>query len=93
MLDVLMIHGSKLYESFPVAQFTLNGFNLYRQDHTEHSGGIMWYIRKDHRQRERCDLPVGSQDIKSGRVESLENIDQIHSRDNQLCDLWRHEYL
>jgi len=64
MLDVLMIQGSKLDESFPSAQFALKGFNLYRHDHTEHSGGIMVYARNDLPQRERCDLVVDSQDIK-----------------------------
>jgi len=54
-----------------VAQFALNGFNLYRHDHTEHSEGIMVYVRNDPTQRERYDLVVDSQEIKSGRVESV----------------------
>ena len=54
-----------------MAQFALNGFNLYRHDHTEHSRGIMVYVRNDLPQRERCDLVVDSQNIKSGRVESV----------------------
>ena len=71
MLDVLMIQERKLDKSFPLAQFALNGFNLYRHDYTEHSGGIMVYVRNDLPQRERCDLVVNSQDIKSGRVGSV----------------------
>jgi exonuclease III len=71
MLDVLMIQESKLDESFPVAQFALNGYNLYRYDHTEHSGGIMVYIRNDLPHRERSDLEIDSQEIQSGRVESV----------------------
>ena len=54
MLDALMIQESKLDESFTVTNFALNGFNLYQHDHTEHSGGIMMYIRnelKDYRIR------------------------------------------
>jgi len=54
-----------------VEQFALNGFNLYRHDHTEHSECIMVYIRNYLPQRERYDLVVASQNKKSGRVESV----------------------
>ena len=71
MLDVLMIQERKLDESFPVAQFSLNSYNLHRYDHTEHSGGIMVCIRNHLPQHERYDLVVDSQDLKSVRVESV----------------------
>ena len=45
MLDVLMIKENKIDESFPVAQFALNGFNLYRYDHTERSVDLYHGVR------------------------------------------------
>ena len=54
-----------------MGQISLNGFNLCRRDHTEHYRGIMVYVRNDLPQGKRYDLVVDSQEIKSGRVESV----------------------
>ena len=43
-----MISETKLDETFPAAQFSLQGFSdLYRFDHNRNGGGIMLYIRED----------------------------------------------
>ena len=38
---------TKLDESFPDAQFKINGFKLYRNDRNEHGGGVVVYVRAD----------------------------------------------
>ena len=43
-----MISETKLDETFPAAQFSLQGFcNPYRFDRNRNGGGIMLYIRQD----------------------------------------------
>ena len=47
-VDILMISGTKLDDSFPTAQFLLHGFVVsYRLDRNLKVGGILFYIRKD----------------------------------------------
>jgi exonuclease III len=47
IVDVLMIQETKLNDTFPVAQFAVDGFKMYRNDYTEHAGGLMMYVRDD----------------------------------------------
>ena len=47
LVDVLTICESKLDESFPKAQFHVDGFSVFRQDSSATSGGVMVYIRND----------------------------------------------
>ena len=51
-----MIQETKLNDTFPVAQFSADGFNMYRNDYTEHSGRLMMYVKDDQPQRRRDDL-------------------------------------
>ena len=47
-IDILMISETKLDETFPAAQFNLQGYcNPYRLDRNRNGGGIMLYIRED----------------------------------------------
>ena len=46
-IDYLAISESKLDESFPDAQFSVQGYNIFRQDYTASSGGLIVYIRSD----------------------------------------------
>ena len=47
-LDILLISETKLDDSFPSAQFLLNGFSKpYRLDRCSNGGGILLYIRDD----------------------------------------------
>ena len=47
-LDILLISETKLDDSFPSAQFLLDGFSKpYRLDRCSNGGGILLYIRDD----------------------------------------------
>ena len=47
-IDIPIITETKLGDSFPEAQFFIEGFSKpYRLDHTENGGGIMIYVRED----------------------------------------------
>ena len=47
-IDILVITETKLDETFPIAQFYIEGFkHLVRLDRTEHGGGIAVYIREN----------------------------------------------
>lgn len=43
-IDVLFINETKLDDSFPTAQFNINGYNLYRKDRNINGGGLMAYV-------------------------------------------------
>ena len=47
-IDILLISETKLDNSFPSAQFTLQNFKIpYRYDRTDRGGGLLLYVRKD----------------------------------------------
>ena len=47
-IDILLISETKLDESFPLNQFTLEGFSTpYRADRNSQGGGLIIYIRED----------------------------------------------
>ena len=47
-LDILLISETKIDESFPSAQFLLDGFSRpYRLDRCANGGGILLYVRDD----------------------------------------------
>ena len=47
-LDILLISETKIDESFPSAQFLLDGFSRpYRLDRYANGGGILLYVRDD----------------------------------------------
>ena len=64
-----MIQETKLDESFPIAQFGVDGFTVYRNDNTEHAGGLMMFVRSDIAQIRRYDLEITN--CVSGRIESI----------------------
>jgi hypothetical protein len=69
VLDILMIQETKLDESFPTAQFLVDGFIVYRIDHTDNAGGLMMLVREDLPQCRRYDLEEHK--CESGRMECL----------------------
>ncbi len=47
-IDVLVLTETKLDDSFPTAQFSIEGFSTpYRLDRNRHGGGVMIYVRED----------------------------------------------
>ena len=47
-VDVLMISETKIDDSFPIANFLIDGFSQpYRIDRNSSGGGIMLYVRED----------------------------------------------
>ena len=47
-VDILLLAETKLDDSFPTAQFSLNGFcKPYRLDRSSNGGGILLYVRDD----------------------------------------------
>ena len=45
-LDIICISEIKLHETFPTAQFVMEGFNkTYRLDITSNSGGLLFYVK------------------------------------------------
>ena len=46
-VDLLAISETKLDDTFPNAQFYVDGFTVYRQDKSSTSGGLLIYVRSD----------------------------------------------
>ena len=46
-IDILVITESKLDNTFPIAEFCIKGYKLYRKDRDKHGGGILIYVRED----------------------------------------------
>ena len=47
-VDLLMISGKKINESFPKSQFLMKGFSdPFRIDRNVHGGGILLYVKED----------------------------------------------
>lgn len=82
MLDVLMLQETKLDDSFPLGQFSVPNFKLYRKDVTSNSGGLMMYVRGDLPQRRRSELEV--YEAESGRIELL-IIELVLNNEKWLC--------
>ena len=68
-IDCFSVIESKVDESFTDPQFYVDGFNLYRQDSTCTSGGIMSWIRSDVANRRRNDVEVNNECIQSLCIE------------------------
>jgi hypothetical protein len=47
IVDMLIIAETKLDESFPVAQFRVNNYHLWRNDRNIHGGGLAVYLRSN----------------------------------------------
>ena len=47
-VDILLLSETKLDDSFPTVQFSLNGYSKpYRLDRSSNGGGILLYVRDD----------------------------------------------
>lgn len=65
--DVVVITETKLDDSFPDAQFQVDGYTMYRKDRDSNGGGVIFYIRNDVPSRQRNDLEFT--DIKNIAIE------------------------
>ena len=63
-VDVFGLIETKLDESFPNAQFMVDGFSLYRADRNIHGGGIMCYVKSDIPHRLRTDISFNGNGIE-----------------------------
>ena len=46
-IDILLISETKLDPSFPLNQFSINGFKFFRKDRDRNGGGLILYINED----------------------------------------------
>ena len=46
-VDILGIAETKLDDTFPNAQFHIDGYRLFRKDRNQHGGGLLAYVRAD----------------------------------------------
>ena len=46
-IDIFMVSETKLDDTFPLGQFLIEGFTLYRRDRDGKGGGIMFFVRED----------------------------------------------
>ena len=46
-VDILGIAETKLDDSFPNAQFSIDGYRTFRKDRNQHGGGLFVYVRSD----------------------------------------------
>ena len=62
-----MLQETKLDDSFPNAQFNIDGYVMHRLDHKSNSGGIIAYVRSDIPQKKVDLYVIGS--MNKGRIE------------------------
>lgn len=87
-IDVLFVQETKLNNSFPCGQFSINQFITYRQDVTCNCGGIMAIVRADIPQRRRLDLESGN-NASTGRIEMMVLELTIKREKWLLCSLYK----
>ncbi len=68
-IDILSLQETKLDGSFPVVQFHVDNFKLYRKGLTTKWGGLMMLLRGDIPHRRLVDLEVS--DCTVGRIEVM----------------------
>ena len=68
-VDYLAISESKIDDSFPVAQFDVQGYNIFRQDNTSSSGGLIIYVRSDIPHRRLVNAECNKNGIESLCIE------------------------
>ena len=64
-VDNLAVSETKLDASFPLAQFSVNGYVVYRQDLTSSSGGLLIYIRYDLPHRRLLNAELNNAEFES----------------------------
>ena len=64
-LDYFAISETKLDDSFPNAQFAIEGYQIFRQDYSDSSRGILVYIRADLAHRRLKNLECNEDGIDS----------------------------
>ena len=69
IVDCFSIIESKIDDSFPDAQFAVEGYNLLRQDRTDSSGGLMTYVRSDLPHIRRADFEINNDCFQSLCIE------------------------
>ena len=43
-IDICLLSETKLNDTFPTAQFQIEGYKIFRKDRNKYGGGIMFYI-------------------------------------------------
>ena len=62
-VDILGIAETKLDDTFPNAQFNIDGYRLFRKDRNQHGGGLLAYVRADIPCRQITTLETKSTDL------------------------------
>ena len=88
MLDILSIQESKLDNSFPMAQFSINGYKCYRKDVTCNCGGLLIYVRSDLPQRRLQELEMDYLN-DDGRLETIVIEVMLNSEKWLLCSIYK----
>ena len=68
-VDYFAISESKIDDSFPDAQFAVQGYNIFRQDNTSSSGGLIIYVRSDIPHRRLVNAECNNDGIESLCIE------------------------
>ena len=68
-VDYFAISESKIDDSFPDAQFAVQGYNVFRQDNTSSSGGLIIYVRSDIPHRRLVNAECNNDGIESLCIE------------------------
>ena len=68
-IDLLAISETKLSDSFPKAMFNVTGYDQFRQDLTERSGGLVVFVRDDVSRRRLTEVEINKNGFESLCVE------------------------
>ena len=67
--EILCLSETKIDDSFPDAQFDVNGFTLHRKDRNKFGGGLMCYVKSHLPHRRRNDIALNKDGIESIVIE------------------------
>jgi hypothetical protein len=76
-IDILGLTETKLDSSFPVSQFKMENFTVYRKDRNCNGGGLMMYINSSIPSRIRNDLCTTTVDVENIVVELMLNREKM----------------
>ena len=88
IIDFLAIAETKLDDSFPSDLYRVKGFELYRQDFTSKSGGLLVHVRDDIPQRR---LPLA--EVNSDGFESICIEITIGNKKTIITSIYKHPYV
>ena len=68
-IDLLAISETKLSDSFPKSMFNVTGYDQFRQDLSERSGGLVVFVRDDLARRRLTELEINKNGFESVCIE------------------------